>query len=174
MNTKEMILTILRKHIEEEVGLIKGKKEREVWKGRDFIQVGSPGTHLTISISLLHQALQTTSTRDLNYISTRLQQIMLDAIHIIKRAYSFDRFVTLSELEHCFGYSSSKGRISRLITRVCNGDVHLLERLCAYLEDFPFYWDDIIDTDETMRMIDEQIKQTSSPAIYELKQLRVA
>lgn len=174
MNEKEIILTILRKHVGQEVGLAKGAKEREVWKGRDLIQVSSHNTRLAISVTLLRQAMQTTSTRDLGYISIRLRQILLDTIHAVKRAYSFDRFVTLSGLERRFSYSSSKGRISRLITRVCNGDVHLLERLCGYLEDFPFYWYDTIDMDETMRMIDEQIRQTSSPAISELKQLRVA
>lgn len=81
MKEKELILTILRKHVESEIGLVKGAKEKEVDRERGFIDVGHPGNRSTVSLSLLHQALQTTSTRDLNYISTRLRQIMLDAIY---------------------------------------------------------------------------------------------
>lgn len=108
MNEKEIILTILRKHVGQEVELAKRAKEREVWKGRDLIQVSSHNTLLAISVTLLRQAMQTTSTRDLGYISIRLRQILLDTIHAVKHAYSFDRFVTLSGLERRFGYSSSK------------------------------------------------------------------
>lgn len=94
MNTKELILTILRQYVESEIGLIKGAKKREVWKGRDSLILGTTGNHTTISLSILHQALETTSTSDLGYISTRLQLIIGDVLTTLKRAYSFDRFTT--------------------------------------------------------------------------------
>lgn len=75
---KELILTILRRFIDEEVGMIKGAKEKEVNKARGVIYLGTPGNRTIISLSLLHQALQTTRTDNLSYISVRLQMILRD------------------------------------------------------------------------------------------------
>lgn len=171
---KEFILTILRQYVEQEIGLVKGAKVREVWKGRDSLVLGTTGNHTTIYLSLLSQALETTSTSDLGYISTRLQLIIGDVLTTLRRAYSFDRFTTVSELVRWFKYSTSKGRLSRIIVQSCNGDVQLIGQLYEYLKEIPFYWDNLINVDNALCMINEQIKQTSSPAIYELKQLRVA
>lgn len=174
MKTKELILTILRRFVEEEVGLIKGAKVREVWKGRDSLVLGTTGNHTTISLSLLSQALETTSTSDLGYISTRLQLIVGDVLETTKRAYSFDRFMMVPELVRWFRYPTSKGRLSRIIVQSCNGDVQLINQFYEYLKEIPFYWDNLINVDNALYMINERIKQFSSPAIYELKQLRVA
>lgn len=171
---KEFILTILRQYVESEIGLVKGAKKREVWKGRDSLVLGTTGNHTTISLSLIHQALETTQTSDLGYISLRLQLIIRDVLETTKRAYSFDRFTTVPELVRWFKYQTSKGRLSRIIVQSCNGDVKLINQLYEYLKEIPFYWDNPINADNALRMIDEQIKQSSSPAIYELKQLRVA
>lgn len=174
MNTKELILTILKKYVEDEVGLIKGAKKREVWKGRDSLVLGTTSNHTTIYLSLLHQALETTSTNDLGYISLRLQLIIGDVLTTLRRAYSFDRFTTVPKLIRWFRYPTSKGRLSRIIVQSCNGDVQLINQLYEYLKEIPFYWDNLINVDNALYMINEQIKQTSSPAIYKLKQLRVA
>lgn len=171
---KEFILTILSKYVEQEVGLIKGSKKREVWKGRDSLVLGTTGNHTTIYLSLLNQAMETTQTSDLGYISLRLQLIIRDVLETTKRAYSFDRFTTVPELIRWFKYPTSKGRLSKIIVQSCNGDVKLISQLYEYLKEIPFYWDNLINPDNALRMIDEQIKATSSPAVYELKQLRVA
>lgn len=171
---KEIILTILRQYADGEIGLIKGAKAREVWKGRDSLVLGPTGNHTTIYLSLLHQVLETTQTSDLGYISLRLQLIIRDVIETTKHAYSFDRFTTVPELVRWFKYQTSKGRLSRIIVQACNGDVQLINQLYYYLKEIPFYWDNLINADNALYMINEQIKQTSSPAIYKLKQLRVA
>ena len=75
---KELILTILQKFVDEEVGMIKGAKTREVNKGRGIIYLNFPTNPSTLSLSLLHQALETTQTRHINCISVRLQMILRD------------------------------------------------------------------------------------------------
>lgn len=170
---KELILTILRQFVDEEVGMIKGAKEKEVNKGRGSIYLGTPGNRTIISLSLLHQALQTTRTSNLSYISVRLQMVLRDISKTLKRAYHFNRFTTVPELIRWFVYSPvSTGRLSRIIIQSCNGNVELIDKLDVFLNSYPFYWD-LINIEDTLRMIDEHIRQTSSPAISELKQLRV-
>lgn len=173
MDTKQLILTILEKHVESEIGLIKGAKKREVCARRGFIDVGRPGNRQTISLALLSQAMETTRTHDFACISAHLHQIVEDTHATLKRAYSLDRFVTISELERWFCCTSSKHRLCKVIIRTCNGDMHLLEEICMYLDGIPFYWNRIPYVEDVLWEIDERIKQTSSPAIYELKQLRV-
>lgn len=171
---KELILTILRQYVDSEIGLIKGAKEKEVDRERGYIYLGTSSNRTIITLSLLHQALETTRTDNLSYISVRLQMVLRDVSKTLKRAYNFNRFTTVQELIRWFVYSPvSTGRLSRIIIQSCNGDVELIDKLDVFLDSYPFYWD-LINIEDTFRMIDERIRQSSSPAIYELKQLRVA
>lgn len=173
-DAKQLILTILEKHVESEIGLIKGAKKRKVDMRRGFIDVGHPGNRQTISLALLSQAMETTSTHNLSCISAHLHQIVKEVLITLKQAYSIDYFVTVSELERWFCCTSSKHRLCKTIVRTCNGDMRLLEEICTYLDSVPFYWNRIPYVEDVLWEIDERIKQSSSPAIYELKQLRVA
>lgn len=173
MNTEKLILTILEKYVESEIGLIKGAKKRVVDARRGFIDVGSTGNRQTISLTLLSQAMETTRTHNFSYISAHLHQIVKEVLMTLERAYSFDFFVTVSELECWFCCTSSKHRLCKIIVRSCNGDIHLLNEICMYLDYVPFYWNRIPYVEDVLWEIDERIKQSSSPAIYELKQLRV-
>ena len=170
---KELILTILRRFVDQEVGMIKGARMKEVDRERGYIYLGIPGNRNTISLSLLHQSLETTQTRELGCISLRLQSILKDVSKTLKRVCGFDRFSTIPDLTRWFKYQGSTGRLSRIIVQSCNGDVELIDKLNVFLDDYPFYWD-LINIEDTLRMIDEHIRKTSSPAISELKQLRVA
>lgn len=174
MNTKEMILTILRKHVESEVGLVKGAKVREVDMRRGFIDVGQPGNRSTISLTLLHRTLETTRTRDLSIISLHLYRIISDVRRTLSRARKIDRFATVPELTRWYCCDTSLHRMNRIIILTCNGDVEVLDKLLEYLDDFPCYYNAIPYFEDVLQEVNEQIKQTSSPVIYELKQLRVA
>lgn len=174
INVERLILTILRQYVESEIGLIKGTKKRAVDARRGFIDVGYPGNRQTISLALLSQAMETTRTHDFACISAHLHKIVKDTRITLKRAYSLDRFITISELERWFCGTSSKHRLCKIIVRTCNGNVHLLNEICIYLDYVPFYWNRIPYVEDILQEIDERIRQSSSPAIYELKQLRVA
>lgn len=172
-DTKQLILTILEKYVENEIGLIKGAKKRRVDARRGFIDVSHPGNHQTISLALLSQAMETTRTHNLSCISAHLHQIVKEALITLKQAYSLDQFMTVSELERWFCCTSSKHRLCKIIIRTCNGNMHLLNEIFMYLDSIPFYWNRIPYVEDILQEVDEQIKATSSPAIYELKQLRV-
>lgn len=173
-DTKQLILTILEKYVENEVGLIKGAKKRKVDARRGFIDVGHPSNRQTVSLALLSQAMETTHNHDLFYISAHLHLIIKEVLMTLKQAYSLDQFATASELERWFCCTSSKHRLCKIIIRTCNGNMHLLNEIFMYLDCIPFYWNRIPYVEDILQEIDERIKQTSSPAIYELKQLRVA
>lgn len=174
MDTKQLILTILEKHVENEIGLIKGAKKRRVDARRGFIDVGHPGNYQTISLALLSQAMETTSTHNLSCISAHLHLIVKEVLMTLKQAYSLDRLATVSELERWFCCTSSKHRLCKIIVRTCNGNMHLLNEIFMYLDCIPFYWNRIPYVEDVLQEIDERIRATSHPAIYELKQLRVA
>lgn len=174
MNAKEMILTILRRFVESEVGLVKGAKVREIDVRRGFIDVGHPGNRSVISLTLLHRSMETTRTRDLSIISLYLYRIISDVRRTLLRARKIDRFATVPELTRWYCCDTSLHRMNRIIILTCNGDVNVLDKLLEYLDGFPYYWDTIPYVEDVLQEVNEQIKQSSSPAIYELKQLRVA